>query len=238
MTVEPPSEPRAEPDSGEGVLRDLAATSPLLAVAFGGMMMRLDGIPPFEFFRMLGATAPVKKLFLRDHSQAYYHRGVRGLGDDIEAVEAGIREAVERAGATRVVMMGSSGGGYAALLFGRLLGVEEVHAFAPTTFIRADLRDRYGDHRFERRWQALMDSGRYQSRYGDLRDLFQRTPHRGTRFVIHYCSAYELDVIHADWLAAEPGVELRAYEEGDHSLVRHMRESGELQALLDRLLAG
>jgi hypothetical protein len=210
----------------------------VLAVAFGGMLMKMDGIPPFEFFRILGAVAPVKKLFLRDHSQAYYHRGVRGLADDIAGLEAGIGDVVEQAQAKRVVMMGGSGGGYAALLLGRLLGVDEVHAFAPTTFLTAELRSRCGDDRFQGRWEALMSSGRYQPRYGDLRDLFRRTPDLGTRFVVHYCSAYDLDVFHAEWLAAETGVELRGYGGGDHRVLKHLRETGELQPLLEELIAG
>ena len=232
------AEPDREPDGGQGMLADLSASSPVLAIAFGGMLMQMDGIPPFEFFRILGDVAPVGKLFIRDHEQAYYHRGVRGLGEDVAEVEAGIGAVVERAAPRRVVMMGGSGGGYAALLFGRLLGVDEVHAFAPTTFLTAELRERCGDDRFQGRWEALMASGRYQSRYGDLRELFRRTPDRGTRFVIHYCSAYDVDVFHAEWLAAETGVELRAHEEGDHRLLKRLRETGQLEELLRDSLAG
>lgn len=225
-------------DSDLGVLRELDSPSPVLAITFGGMLMRVDGMPPFEFHRVLADAAPAKKLFLRDHLQAYYHQGVRGLADDIAGVEAGLREAIEEAGASRVVMMGGSGGGYAALLFGRLLGADEVHAFAPTTFLRADLREQCGDDRFQERWDALMASGRYQPRYGDLRGLFRETPNRGTRFVIHYPAGYEVDVFHADRLAAEPEVELRAHKGKDHRVVRQLRESGELRQLLRSALAG
>lgn len=232
------AEERVEPDPDAGMLADLSPPSPVLAVAFGGMMLQIDGIPPFEFFRMLGAVAPVKKLFIRDHAQAYYHEGVRGLADDISGTEAELRRVVEEAGATRVVMMGGSGGGYAALLFGRLLGVAEVHAFAPTTFIAPGPRGDAGDDRYQGRWDALMASGHYQPRYGDLRALFRETPDRGTRFVLHYCSSYELDVTHAEWLAGEPGVELRPYADGDHRVVRRLRETGELEQLLRESLAG
>lgn len=232
MNSNPPSGPHPEADFDEGAISDLSGPSSVLAVAFGGMLMKMDGIPPFEFFRILGSVAPVKKLFLRDHSQAYYHCGVRGLGDDITGVEGGIRGVINQAGASRVVMMGGSGGGYAALLFGRLLGVDEVHAFAPTTFLTAELRKRCGDDRFQGRWDALMSSGRYQPQYGDLRELFRCTPDHGTRFVIHYCSTYDLDVFHAEWLAEQSGVELRGYAEGDHRVVKRLRETGELEEIL------
>lgn len=223
-------------ESSEGILEDLSAPSQVLAIAFGGMMMRLDGLPPFEFFRVLDSVTPAKKLFLRDQSQAYYHHGIPGLGDDIAEVATGIHKIAERTGALKLVMLGNSGGGYAALLFGRLLGADEVHAFAPTTFILPELRDRYDDHRFENRWAALMESGRYQAQYGDLRRFFEDTPPRDTRFVIHYCSTYELDVVHAEWLANDPEVELRPYETGDHGLVRRLRETGELTDLLSTAL--
>jgi hypothetical protein len=231
------AEPAAT-DPRAGVLAELDSPSPVLAIAFGGMLMRVDGMPPFEFLRVLSDAAPTKRLFLRDHSQAYYHRGVRGLGEDIAGVETGLREVVAETQPSRVVMMGGSGGGYAALLFGRLLGVDEVHAFAPTTFLRADLRARCGDDRFQERWNALMASGCYQPRYGDLRELFQETPDCGTRFVVHYPADYDVDVFHAEWIAPEPGVVLRPHDATDHRVVRHLREAGELQQLLRNALVG
>lgn len=224
--------------AGEDVLRDFSSPSPVLAITFGGMAMHVSGIPPFEFLNILSAAAPTKRLFLRDRYLAWYHRGIHGLTGEVEGTAAAIDKIVEDTEATKVVMLGSSGGGYAALLFGCLLGVTEVHAFAPMTFISPDLRARYGERRRAKQLATLLDSGRYRPEYGDLSPLFRRAPSPGTRFVIHYCRSHELDSVHAGRLASHPGVELRRYEEGGHRIVRHLRDSDKLKPLLRQMLTG
>jgi hypothetical protein len=222
---------------GGGVLEDMEAPSPVLAVAFGGIAMSVGGIPPFEFFRVLNEAGPAKKLLLRDRSQSWYHRGVDGLAGDIAGVEAAIRRIVEREQPRRLVMLGASAGGYAALLFGRLLGADEIHAFGPQTFIGPGLRLRHLDHRWGKLWLSLMLSGRYQPRYGDLYRVFKRTPSPGSRVVVHYCDSDRFDNAHARRLGRHPDVELRRYEEGGHFIVKHLRDTGQLQPLLRSLLS-
>lgn len=223
---------------GDGdVLEDMETPSEVLAVAFGGIAMSVGGIPPFEFFRVLNDTAPAKKLLLRDSSQSWYHRGVEGMAGDVAGVAAAIRRIVEREQPRKLVTLGASAGGYAALLFGRLLGAEEVHAFGPQTFIGPGLRLRHLDHRWGRLWTSLMLSGRYQPRYGDLYRVFKRTPSPGSRVVVHYCDSDRFDDAHARRLGRHPDVELRRYDEGGHFIVKHLRDSGRLQPLLRELLS-
>ena len=224
--------------SGEsGVLEDMEAPSPVLAVAFGGIAMSVGGIPPFEFFRVLNEAEPAKKLLLRDRSQSWYHRGVDGFADDIAGVEAALRQIVEREQPRKLVMLGASAGGYAALLFGRLLGAAEIHAFGPQTFIGPGLRLRHLDYRWGRLWLSLMLSGRYQPRYGDLYRVFKRTPSEGSRVVVHYCDSDRFDNAHARRLGRHPDVELRRYDEGGHFIVKHLRDTGQLKPLLQATLS-
>lgn len=219
------------------VLEDMEAPSQVLAVAFGGIAMSVGGIPPFEFFRVLNETAPAKKLLLRDRSQSWYHRGVDGFAEDIAGVEAALGRIVEREQPQKLVTVGASAGGYAALLFGRLLGADEVHAFGPQTFIGPGLRLRHLDYRWGKLWASLMLSGRYQPRYGDLYRVFERTPSRSSRIVVHYCDSDRFDDAHARRLGRHPDVELRRYDEGGHFIVKHLRDSGQLQPLLRSLLS-
>lgn len=221
----------------EGVFRELDDPSPVLVIAFGGLRMLFGGSPPFEFFRVLGDQAPAKKLFLRDHRRAWYHRGVRGCADDIPGVEVALRRMIAEAGASKTVMLGSSAGGYAALLFGRLLGVTEVHAFGPQTFLSPDLRRLHDDQRFEERLSALMSSGCFRDEYGDLKDVFSRTSAPHTRFVVHYGEGDALDVIHAEHLQPEENLELRAYEGVDHNVAGSLRDSDQLQSVVHEMIA-
>ena len=124
-----------------GVLYDLEPESKRLIVVFGGLAGRL-GMPPFEFFRMLSSGGKVKTVFVRDHAQAWYHRGVPEVGKSIDPVAAHIIGL--RAQAEEVVTIGMAAGGYAALLFGALAECE-AHAFVPQTFLASDLREEHDD---------------------------------------------------------------------------------------------
>jgi hypothetical protein len=230
-------QPGAAASGESGVLEDMETPSPVLAVAFGGIAMSVGGIPPFEFFRVLNEAEPAKKLLLRDRSQSWYHRGVDGFGDDVAGVEAAIRRIVEREQPRKLVMLGASAGGYAALLFGRLLGAAEIHAFGPQTFIGPGLRLRHLDYRWGRLWLSLMLSGRYQPRYGDIYRVFKRTPSQGSRVVVHYCDSDRFDNAHAKRLGRHPDVELRRYDEGGHFIVKHLRDTGQLKPLLQASLS-
>ena len=54
------------------------------------------------------STFGVKKAFLRDLNQAWYHRGVVGIGADIPAVAAHLANVISESGATRSVLVGNS----------------------------------------------------------------------------------------------------------------------------------
>ena len=58
---------------------DLDGDSRTLLIAFGGMVGGF-GIPFFEFSTLTGAF-PVKRLFVRDLRQAWYHLGMPGRGE-------------------------------------------------------------------------------------------------------------------------------------------------------------
>lgn len=223
-------------DHSGGIHVDMSARSDVLVVAFGGLGLRVSATPPFEFFRVLDELGPTKKLLIRDQLQAWYHRGIAGLADDIPGIATELRRLIESADAPKVVMLGSSAGGYAALLFGRLVGATEVHAFAPQTFIASELRRRHNDHRFGDAHAALMHSGRYQPRYGDLTAFFRESSSNGTRFTVHYCVTEPLDTIHATMLGEQADVELVKYPEGGHLFVKLLRHTGELQPIIERIV--
>jgi hypothetical protein len=72
---------QARSHGAEGILSEMDAPSPVLVIAFGGLALSIVGTPPFEFFRMLDAHAPTRKLFVRDHQRSWYHRGVREFAE-------------------------------------------------------------------------------------------------------------------------------------------------------------
>lgn len=64
--------------------------------------------------------------------------------------------------------MGTSAGGYAALLFGYLLEADTAVAFAPQTFISPQERKRYGETRWGKHTRSLIARGALDERRADL----------------------------------------------------------------------
>jgi hypothetical protein len=215
-------------DDSAGAVFDLEHDSDSLLIAFGGIAGHL-GVPVFEFFKVTGSV-DAKRAFIRDHRRAWYHRGVAGATSSIEETAQYLRAAIRNSGVRRTVMVGNSAGGYAALLFGVLAGADSVIAFAPQTFISAELRARHGDDRWAKEIAALRASGCEDPRYLDLVDVLRP----GQRRDIYYSSADRLDTLHAERM--DGVATLHRHEVGAHDLVRELRNSGELRTILEATL--
>ena len=219
-------------DRSVGVARDYSSDTRVVFVAFGGMAGGL-GMPPFEFLRQT-ESLPVSRLFVRDVSQCWYHNGVPGLGDAIPAVADALRAEHESLRATRVVYTGHSAGGYAALLFGTLVGADAVVAFSPQTFLGRRERLRYFDWRFRREVAGLRISNNSGTTYLDLLHILK---HQGKPSIqIHYSNGNRLDRLHSERLRCFDTVTLSGHEHEGHNVVRVLRDSGDLQAILKAVL--
>ena len=214
-----------------GIVADLDADSDVLLIAFGGIAGGLA--LPFEFVRST-ADLSVKTIFVRDLMQSWYHRGAIDVGDDVDSVASHLSELVAASGAQRVVAVGNSAGGYAALLFACLTEIHDAHAFSPQTFITPDLRARHGDHRWEPQLSELARSGCLDSRYADLRAVLRGSA--GTAYHVYYSAGEPLDVAHAEHLDGLDAVTLHPFEVGGHKLIKGLRDSGRLRSLLENVL--
>jgi hypothetical protein len=228
---------RADLDADPGLVHDLEPDSPALLIAFGALPARVEDFPLFEFSRSASSLG-VKAAFVRDPHRSWYHRGIESRPSGVESVCARLAQVIADAGVERTVTVGSSAGGYAALLFGHLLEVDEVLAFAPQTFLDPALRERHGEDRHLWAYKPLLESGSLDGRYADLRPVLAQGNGK-TSFHIHYARVTPLDSAHASHLADLDGVTLHAHERGGHRVVKSLRNSGALQDLLrDALLPG
>jgi acetyl esterase/lipase len=193
------------------------------------------GMPPFEFFKASG-DIPVKKLFVRDLRQAWYHRGLPGHGDRLEDVAAWLRELLAGNGVERLVVAGNSAGGYAALLFGALLEADVVLCFAPQTVIDMGVLAAMGDHRWDDQLRDLTAEGVIEQRFADLSFALPQARTGDTRFELYFDETFDTDRQHAERLGSVEGVELHRLQGGAHGIAREMRESGELDLVLQRAL--
>jgi hypothetical protein len=213
---------------GWGIAAQLEADSPRLILAFSGRGVKVLGLPPFEFLRSL-SLIHTKRAFVRDVKRLWYHRGIAGVGEDIDSVAEHLRGLTERAQVQEIATIGSSAGGYGALLFGALLS-GEVHAFSPQTFIDPELRRIHNDARWAESIEEL--DGHMDARYADLRPVIAAS---ASSCHIYYPTGQAIDVTHAEHIGGLPQVTLHPFESDQHNLVGELRESGWLDSFLKRL---
>jgi pimeloyl-ACP methyl ester carboxylesterase len=218
-------------DPQSGWTADFSDNEDLVLVAFGGRGNQI-GMPPFEFLNLL-SEVPVGKIFVRDIQQLFYQGGVVGLGQTIEEVATALESLL--AGRQKVAFIGNSGGGYAALLFGALLGIEQVMAISPQTFYCRSLRRLHKDQRWNDTVKDIYRLPRSQRRYLDLKPLLRRRT-VSRHYQVYYGSGHPLDVRHATRLQALPGVVLCPQEGRKHNVAKPMRDDGTLKRILLELL--
>ena len=205
----------------------------MLVIAFGGLGRRM-GMPVFEFLGQIRDVS-ASVVLCRDKRRAWYHRGIRDVGDgidDLTRVLAGLRE---RSEARRVVTVGTSAGGYAALLFGCLLEADVAVAFAPQTFINPEARREHGEKRWGKHIQSLTTRGAMDDRYADLGPVLARGNAK-TRYEIHHSS--DRDAVHVRHLAASVAVDDHDHGRHHHNTARLMRDRGVLAPVLEAAVTG
>jgi pimeloyl-ACP methyl ester carboxylesterase len=213
---------------------EMDGPSRTLLVAFGGMVGRM-GMPPFEFFSLAGSI-PVKRLFVRDLHQAWYHRGMPGYGGTLTSVAEALRDLIARNEVERLVVAGNSAGGYAALVFGTLLQADVVLCFAPQTVLDLDVLEAIGDHRWDDRLVPLVQEGALDPRWVDLGQALAGAATGRTRYEVYFDESLSVDRQHVERLAGLENMRLYRFGRGRHHLVRALRDSGALAQLLQRAL--
>jgi pimeloyl-ACP methyl ester carboxylesterase len=208
----------------------MEGNSTTLLLAFGGMKGKLD-IPPFEFFGLTGEM-PIKRLFVRDLKQAWYHRGVRRHGSTIPKVAEHLEQLIASHRIDRLVVVGTSAGGYAALIFGSLLGADRVLCFGPQTSLDLNVLGEMDDHRWDDKITALASNDDLDPAWIDLRGALPKARVAQTQYELYFDDSYPPDRLHAERLDGIDGVQLRPVAGGEHEVARKMRNTGELERVL------
>ena len=219
-------EPLVDPRFGVG--HELTSSSRTMLIACAAMSPLRP--PPFHLFEATTGL-PVKRLFVRDPALVWFQHGVPGFGETIDEVAASLKAIVDEQEVERLVVIGSSAGGYAALAFGSLLQADLVLAFSPQTILDRGWLDEVGDDRWPGHFKNLASLGGPDPHWVDLREALPRERRDGTEFEVHYPSPYEKDARHAERLAGLPGVKLVGYERAYHNFIQGLRNRGELSEI-------
>lgn len=208
---------------------ELGVESDILLIAFGGLKGGIGRVLPFEFLN-LTRDVRVKRLYVRDPYGLWYHKGLPKIAGSVDEIKEHLKPIIDKQGVSRVVVVGNSAGGYAAMLFGCLLDADKVIAFSPQTFLNRDLMAKHHDKRWTALLMALYRVG--EKKYYNLKQVLWRHKHRKARYDIHYPSKLPLDVIHATRMKDVPTVSLHPYDSDTHHLVTDLRDSGRLKEIL------
>lgn len=216
-------------DTTVSLATDLRYPGRPVLVAFAGVIGKM-GMPTFEFFNITKGLR-INRVFVRDLERLWYQRGITGLGDDLPSAALGLRSAIDAIGPSRVVTVGNSGGGYAAIAFGALLEADEVLAISPQTVLGRVEAMRYQESTWAHVTERLEAAGGPDDRYADLAQMLSSSPCRPPCHV-HYAAANEIDALHAEHLGGTPGVRLHPHDHHDHNVITRLRDEGKLRQLL------
>ena len=213
-------------DESVTILHDLEPESDIVLISFSGVGIGL-GVPFFEFKKVVDPHR-IKKIFVRDLYKSWYHAGLKGLAESIDESIPVLKELIADSGARKVLTMGNSMGGYAAILYGILLEADEVMAFAPTTFANWKNRLRYLDLRSH--YQYLKNAPVKPYHYYDLRQV----PGLEKPIInIYFDTDYWSDRNHARHLArGHDNVRLHPYHGSKHHMIKKLKDSGELEKVI------
>lgn len=200
-----------------------------LLVSFGGIKSGI-GMPIYEFYKSL-EDLKCDKIFIKDVNQAWYHKGVNSEIDDVYKLRSFLKSYISINSYSRIVFVGNSMGGYAAILFGSMLNVNHVLAFSPQTFIDKLNRFRFQDKRWSNELSYVYPKNSHQKKYYNLSSFLKKNKF-ATIFDIHYSEICKLDSIHAQRLKNINNINLYSYNIGDHNLIKIIRDEGNLFGII------
>jgi len=186
-----------------------------LIVCFGGMALKFDGVPPFEFLNYLSQnfSESCDLCFLIDKKQCWYQSGIDGLTKNVEETVSYLDDMIETGHYEKVIFMGISAGGYGSILFGSLCKkVQSVVSFIPQTVLK-----KFPDNK-----------------YKDLKDVINTT----TLYLLHGdVSVLEKNSLHHIWhcehIKDNKNVVIHRH---DSVNVRQFRNDGSLKKMIDEAI--
>jgi pimeloyl-ACP methyl ester carboxylesterase len=211
-------------------------------VCFSGLALGFAGLPSFEFRKSLQAAEKQFNLvFLRDIRRFWYHLTPEGKSTGLDFYTDQIQAIQEKLGAKRLITLGVSAGGYAALYFGQRLGAEGILAFSPQTNLQRALNWDWGILRglskgwlkeqamiaaVLRRRTRLLQEKMPMAQWGDLTQV--QNPNPNTKIHVYYCQENWLDTREASTVNALKNVSFHGCTCSDHNVAGYLRERGEL----------
>lgn len=207
--------------------------SDVLFITFAGLGCK-GTLPTFIFHNYLKQYTTIDKLFLRDIKCKYYLTGLKNSTKDIDETVKFIKKLISVKKYKKIIGLGCSAGGFAAILFGNILNFTKVIAFSPQVVINNDKIEIVKDN------VNAPNTCKYLSKYStnnfytkclNLKSFMPFT----TSVDIHYSksSLKGVDKRHAEYIKHEK-CDLIEYESNNHLLALELRNSGKLKEIIEK----
>ncbi|UTW61846.1 hypothetical protein KFE98_17805 [bacterium SCSIO 12741] len=208
------------------VLIDEQIDARILVVTFGGKETNLS-FPITDYMRSLD-TFPVTKVFIRDFEHSWYLNGIPGVSNGPSETLFYLKKLISRFNPSKTIFIGSTFGGYAAMLYGNMLKVDEVHAFSSQSFLNGWNRLTHLDGRWKNYIRRLNPNA---SDFLDLKKYFRENRSTNTNFHMYWDCTNHLDSVHASRMNFS-NFYLHGYPFGGPTIMKSLFENGELQNIV------
>ena len=191
----------------------------------------INKIPSFNFFNLFKDNKSYDKLFLRDVKRNYYMDGLGKTTNDFYETIDFIKKIISKKNYENIFSLGSSSGGFAAILFGNILKFNKVLVFNPQTVLSKEkeneIKDFYFANRASKELREKNISDKYFQSCLNLKKLIPFT----TQVEIHYSGLSKIDKNHATNIEHDNCV-LIEYQSSSHLLAYQLRKSGKLKSII------
>jgi len=235
----PPSSDAAPPGGKAPAARPPAfaekgADPSVLVIAFTGFQSGLT-MGAFDFFAATGLLG-YSRVLLRDTSRTCYASGVPPLAEGYEALLEYLRGNIARLAPKKILCLGASSGGFAALLYGHALGADYVHAFSPYSYLGRVHALKHKDEDSLARHDETLDRidalPPEAHRLFDLQPILAQDNGRTRRYYVHVCSNSRWDLMRARRLEKCPQVLVIGYPCEGHGVAATLAKNNLLGDLL------
>lgn len=222
--------PLAKYGDSEIIVAGEQATGEIALVFTGLADQAMFPLPIFDrYLAALNLTA----IYLRDHSRLLFNNGIASVAPDFAGTVEYLRNLVSRLGARRLITIGASAGGYAAIRYGLALDATCIVGFSAPTNLRADFLADDG------RGRAV--AKRLQTLPADTLDVLPLILAKERETPIHLVYGEDMreDRRHALYLKDTPGVKLRPLPGVKvHASIEVLAQDKELLPFLSDIVLG
>ncbi len=209
--------------------------SDILVISFGSMGRDRNLIASFNFYNLLEDNKLIDKIFFRDFKSNYYLTGLKNSTNDLQGTIDLIKRLSSKKKYRKIISIGSSAGGFAAILFGHLLKFSKVIVFNPQTVLskekEIELNDNFYTVDICKQLRGLNPSNCLFQNSLNLKNLipFQ------TKVDLHYSNHSEIDTNHAKFIEHK-NCHLIKHNSYSHLLALELRDSKNLKGIIEKSL--